>query len=466
VYNNLFEQLANNPSRNFKIDLLTKYSGDKTLKKIIFLALDPFTQFYIRKIPKYSPAKNEQADSLDSVLDSLYILSTRQATGNAGIEFLTNLLSVLTEDDAKVLERVIKKDLNCGVSTATVNTVWKNLIPEFPVMLCSAFEQKLVDNIKFPAIVQRKEDGMRFNAIVKRNSCEFRSRNGKQIELLGELEKEFITLANGEEVVFDGELLVVSDTGEILDRQAGNGLLSSMNKYSDKLSKMESTLCALTKELQKVQEGKIRKLKKEIEELKQKYKEETKKVNATIWDKIPYSDFVTGKCTIPYEKRFESLGDLTKFSKIHLVETRFVNSIEEASETFRDYLSNGFEGIILKDEKGIWENKRAKHQVKFKEVLECDLKIVDIQEGTGKYENMLGAIICETSDGLLRVSVGSGFNDEQRKMLINENLLDKIVTIKYNTKIQNKAGENSLFLPIFVEIRDDKDVADNFNGVK
>lgn len=429
MYNNLFEQLANNPSRNFKIDLLTKYSGDKTLKKIIFLALDPFTQFYIRKIPKYSPAKNEQADSLDSVLDSLYILSTRQATGNAGIEFLTNLLSVLTEDDAKVLERVIKKDLNCGVSTATVNTVWKNLIPEFPVMLCSAFEQKLVDNIKFPAIVQRKEDGMRFNAIVKRNSCEFRSRNGKQIELLGELEKEFITLANGEEVVFDGELLVVSDSGEILDRQSGNGILNKANKGTIKL-------------------------------------EEAKKVNATIWDKIPYEDFVTGKCPIPYEKRFASIEDLSSFPKIHPVETRFVNSIEEASETFRDYLSNGFEGIILKDEKGIWENKRAKHQIKFKEVLECDLKIVDIQEGTGKYENMLGAIICETSDGLLRVSVGSGFNDEQRKILINENLLDKIVTIKYNTKIQNKAGENSLFLPIFVEIRDDKDVADNFNGVK
>lgn len=431
MYNSIFETLSENPSRNFKIDFLSNLSNDNVLRKIVFLALDPFTQFYIRKIPKYTPAKPNQADSLDSVLDSLSMLSSRQVTGNAGIDYLTKLLSSLVEDDAKVIERIIKKDLACGVSVATVNSVWKNLIPEFPVMLCSVFEQKLVDKISFPAIVQRKEDGMRVNAIVRNNTCEFRSRNGKQIELLGELEQEFIALANGSDVVFDGELLVVKE-GKILDRQLGNGILNKANKGTIKL-------------------------------------EEAKMVNATIWDMIPYESFTQEICKTPYSSRFDDLSNRISNSvseKISLVETHFVDSYSEAKIIFERYLEDGFEGIILKDSNGIWENKRAKHQIKFKAELDCDLKIVGVQEGTGKYEGLLGAIICESSDGLLKVSVGSGFTDEQRKELSKENLLDKIVTIKYNNKISNKDGSNSLFLPIFIEIREDKDIADTFEKIK
>ena len=79
---------------------------------------------------------------------------------------------------------------------------------------------------------------------------------------------------------------------------------------------------------------------------------------------------------------------------------------------------------------------------------------------------MLGAIVCESADGVVKVSVGSGFNDLQRKNYWNENLLDKIVAIKYNSRIKTKSGEESLFLPVFVELRDDKDVADNSKDVK
>ena len=37
---------------------------------------------------------------------------------------------------------------------------------------------------------------------------------------------------------------------------------------------------------------------------------------------------------------------------------------------------------------------------------------------------------------------------------------------KYNMRSKNKAGEESLFLPIFVEVRDDKDVADTIGDIK
>jgi hypothetical protein len=64
------------------------------------------------------------------------------------------------------------------------------------------------------------------------------------------------------------------------------------------------------------------------------------------------------------------------------------------------------------------------------------------------------------------VNVGSGFTEEHRKTFWKENLVDRIVAIKYNMRIKNKQGEDSLFLPVFIELRDDKDIADSSKVIK
>jgi ATP-dependent DNA ligase len=151
--------------------------------------------------------------------------------------------------------------------------------------------------------------------------------------------------------------------------------------------------------------------------------------------------------------------------KISLVQSTVVENLEAAEVIFREYLASGQEGIILKDPTGIWEDKRAKHQIKFKGELDCDLKIVGIEEGSGKYKGMLGAIICESSDGVVKTRVGSGFNDEQRKTL-GEEIIGKVAAIKYNMRSVDKQGKQSLFLPIVLEIRDDKDEADSSENIK
>ena len=158
-------------------------------------------------------------------------------------------------------------------------------------------------------------------------------------------------------------------------------------------------------------------------------------------------------------------GKVFQKERIRLVESTTVENIEEANVIFEKYLEQGQEGIILKDTTGVWEDKRSKSQIKFKGEEECDLKIVGIEEGTGKYAGMLGAIICESADGILKVRVGSGFNDEQRKTLGKE-IIDKIVAVKYNMRSVDKQGKQSLFLPIFIEIREDKDVADTNEVIK
>jgi ATP-dependent DNA ligase len=426
--------LAANASRNFKKEQLQENVDNDLLRNVVRLALDPFTQFYIRKIPAYTPNKGNGID-LSFALDSLYDLSSRQVTGNAGIAHLKGMLEALNESDAKVIERIIQKDLKCGVQASTANDVWMGLIHEYPCMLCSPFEQKLVDKIPYPAYAQMKMDGMRFNAIVRDGKVEFRSRNGKEINLLGHLEKEFAALAGDTDCVFDGELLVMLDGDhQFADRQTGNGILNKANKGT--ISEAEAKL-----------------------------------VHASVWDMIPYMYFIDGYCPTPYSQRFSKLeklvtGQKAKDKRIWTVTSTIVQSFDEAQAIFEEYLSLGYEGIILKDGSGCWEDKRAKHQIKFKGELECDLKIVDIEEGNGKAAGSLGAIICESSDGVVKVRVGSGFSDAQRKAYWAENIVDKIVAVKYNSRIKNKLGENSLFLPVFIELRDDKDEADSSKDIK
>jgi len=424
--NDLLDDLAANPSRLYKTSKLEEHKGNSLLLHIVRLALDPFTQFYIRKIPKYEATGN---GCLMTAIDSLFALSSREKTGNAGIEHLTQILTSLSPKNAKVIEKIIAKDLKCGVSIATANDVWPGLILEYPCMLASQFEQKLVDKIKWPAMVQLKMDGMRFNAIVRDNKVEFKSRNGKTIDLLGNLEQEFIEMANGVDTVYDGELLVSYFDG-VMDRQTGNGILNKAVKGT--ISQTEANL-----------------------------------VRAVIWDVIPYMYFVDSYCPTSYKDRFAKFKWGIDFpEKIQLVQSTIVENIDEARAKFEEYYNAGQEGIILKDMNSPWEDKRAKHQIKFKGELECDLKVVGFEEGTGKYVGKLGALVCESNDGIIKVKVGSGFNDKDRETIKEQSVIGKVVAVKYNARIRSKHEDESLFLPIFVEIREDKDQADSSGAIK
>jgi ATP-dependent DNA ligase len=441
VIKQILDSVAGSNSRIHKETVLANYASDVTLRAVVKLALDPFVNFYIRKIPEYQTVTNDRV-SLKEALLRLELLSSRTLTGNAGIEHLRLILSKLSVDDAQVVERIIAKDLRCGVSDATANKIWPGLIPEYPCMLASAYDQKLVDRVVWPAIAQLKMDGMRFNAIVQNGKVEFRSRNGKAINIPDpNIEAPFRHMAEfyGLDMVFDGELVVVDEAGKILDRKTGNGILNKAVKGT--MSVAEAVM-----------------------------------VRATLWDAITLNAFQAGVEREAYKHRLGKLcnciSDL-KNTRAHvghyvdLVHSQQVQTQSEAEKVFQQFLSDGQEGIILKTQDGIWENKRSKGLIKFKGELECDLRVVDWEEGTGKNRGRLGALVLESGCGTIRVNVGTGFSDADRDNFTAANSIGRIVAIKYNARIADKNSDTqSLFLPVFVEFRDDKSVADTDKDIK
>ena len=109
----------------------------------------------------------------------------------------------------------------------------------------------------------------------------------------------------------------------------------------------------------------------------------------------------------------------------------------------------------------------SKEQIKVKAEKDCDLLCTGIEEGTGKYVGKIGSLICQSSDGKLVVGIGTGLTDKDREKDPSE-YIGKVIAIKYNEKIckQHKDGVTySLFLPVYLETRLDKTIADNFEEI-
>jgi DNA ligase-1 len=86
-----------------------------------------------------------------------------------------------------------------------------------------------------------------------------------------------------------------------------------------------------------------------------------------------------------------------------------------------------------------------------------DLNIVGFEEGTGRNQGRLGAIICEgVDDGRdIKVNVGSGLSDSDRDdyWLNKDNLMGQVVEVAADAVTQNQDGTYSLRFPRFVRFR-------------
>ena len=418
----ILHQLEAASGRLEKEAILKAHATDQTFKEVCRLTLDPLTNFYIKKLPEPDASNGvPEVISLASAMQDLKSkLCSRLLRGHDARDHVAFLLASVSEDDQEVLRRVLGRSLKCGVSESTVEKIWPDLKLSYPCMLVSPLDSKT--KLTVPMIAQTKMDGMRFNAIVENGQVSYRSRAGKELDLFGALDADVMTLTAETEYVLDGELLMAGPDGNPMDRKTGNGLLTKFQKGTG------------TPEL-------------------------AKQIRAVVWDIVPLFAFRLGRCSTGYRERHHMLYP-RQVGAIQVAPITIVNSMEEAQVLYQQKLTEGEEGLVLKDPKGPWEDKRVKHQIKMKAELEADLLVTGFLPGSGKYEGKIGSLLVETEDGEVKTAVGTGLSDEERSLPFS-NFSKRIVAVKYNAVITDKkTGLKSLFLPVFVEIREDKNVAD------
>jgi DNA ligase-1 len=437
----ILEELANEPKTNAKLEILKRNSTNELLKDICFCATNKLLPFNIKKIPDYTPNTGTPTMHLDEAIVHLHALADRTYTGHAGIDHLKNILESVSDRDAQVVIKVVNKDLRCGVQSATVNKVWKGLIPEFPYQRCSLPKHVKLDTWPWSKGVfsQLKADGMYINANFYDDlSIELLSRSGNPMPL-GQFSKIIDYMQRHMQcgTQTHGELVVKRD-GVVLPREIGNGILNSIADGGE-FAKDEEPLFL-------------------------------------VWDQIPLSTALPkGKGTVSYADRYYPLKNqiasqaLTDPQHVQLIESKLVFSWEEAFKHYLELIEQGLEGTIIKHPDAKWRDGTSKEQVKLKLEVDVDLEIVAFTEGNGKNAALFGSITCRTSDQLLEVNV-SGFSDELRTDIFNrkDELYGTIIAVRSNNIMPptTSNGLYSLFLPRFVEFRKDKTEADSLQQVK
>ena len=307
------------------------------------------------------------------------------------------------------------------MNVKSINKAIPGLIPTFGVQLAeSFFKQKegFLDGKEF--ILSTKLDGNRLVAIKNKDKVEFKTRQGKVMEGLIELEEEFKDIPNG--IVLDGELILKNDK----------------NLPSDEL--FRETMKVARK------------------------KGEKRNLEFHVFDCIELDGFNKGYDPTPCIERKQKVSNLIK-NKKWLIEVPALYIGKDANmitKLLDEAISNNQEGIMINIANSGYSCKRTKDILKVKAFLDGDMRCVDVIEGTGKNTNKLGAITVEFEyEGkLYRCDCGSGFSDFERKLYWDnpELILNKIVTIGYFEISKNKNGSIGLRFPTWKSIiRDDKD---------
>lgn len=324
----------------------------------------------------------------------------------------------------KVLAKVLTKRMNIGIGAKMINkAVGKELIPD-PSLMLAEDDHKVLD--KWASIVcEEKYDGVRVICAIEDRKPKFYTRAFNELDprFLTRIANQILELSHGiDGIFFDGEL---TD----LDRKSVSGKVTQMMKGSPKESIGDDLLF-------------------------------------NIFDVEPTKTIKDGKGVTLYTQRRELLEQFFKdksFENIKIAQKWEAKTKDELMPIYEQIVANGGEGVIMKDPTHFYECKRSKSWIKFKEVQDCDLVVTGWYPGEGKREGFIGGFICKDSSGEYQVKVGSGFTEQDLIELSKnpDDIIGRIVAIQYNVPIEDKNGNKSLFLPRFIEVRNDKTEPEN-----
>ena len=392
----------------------------------ITMALDPLVTFGVKKVPERSDVLTGQGLIWRDFKVLANQLINRELTGHAARDAIELVMSVATVEQWNgFYRRILIKDLRCGMSEKTVNKVAKDF-PQYavPVFTCSLahdsanHEKKMIGKKQ----IEIKLDGVRVITIIQGDKVEMFSRNGKQFHNFGHIIAELEAVIKDHPVpyplVLDGEVMSANfqDLMKQVHRKDGN----------------QSTDAVLH-----------------------------------LFDTIPLGCFQTGKWDKPQSFR----SQITKhWVEDHADLLEHVQALDwedvdldtpEGQERFvalnKAAVDGGYEGVMIKDIDAPYECKRTHAWLKAKPFIEVTLEVVDVEEGTGRNEGRLGAVVCSGNDDGkdIRVNVGSGFTDDNRSSFWSSRdaLVGQLVEVRADAVTQNQDGTYSLRFPRFKTFR-------------
>ena len=260
-------------------------------------------------------------------------------------------------------------------------------------------------NITYPAIVQRKFDGVRCLARIEDDgTVTLMSRKGKKFPHLGHIRREILNFNKNPNVVIDGEL------------------------YSDTLTFQELV-------------GLVRR-----ETLKEGNDKQMLEVSLRVYDCIDLEE------EQDFKDRYVTITDITNGAKyLSLVENVSVNEEKEIHAAQARFVEEGYEGAMVRNLTGAYAiGKRSANLQKVKTFLDGEYEIVGFAQGTG---DETGCVIwvCKTKDGQEFNIRPRGTREERQEYFKNgKDNIGKMLTVRY----QELTDDGIPRFPVGISIRD------------
>lgn len=426
---------------NDKQYLLKKNEQVTGLKTILKFIYDPYTRTGISKAKLVKALKMAEAHGPHIIGEHNTVTYTQMidylkshTTGNeSDLAMAARFINCTkaTQPEAEWLARaIVTQELKIGVTATTLNKVYgSDFIPKIGCMLGTLYGDVGPEKTKWPCIVTEKLDGIRRILVKENGVCRCYSRSGHEDTGLVEIIEDAKYLPNN--TVYDGELLAAGTFKDcIAQRQATNSIANS-----------KGTKTGLT---------------------------------YNVFDMVPLDEFRLGISADKALVRKVTLGATLMDESIQILEPEkwavliqafgihhelkairpvpilgFVKNMSDVEPIVNKIWARGGEGVMLNSSIGKYEIKRSKELLKVKHTEERTLEVVDILEGTGKFEGMMGALVVDYNGN--KLGVGSGFTDAQRQAIWDnpDKYLGRSIEIDTFGESTNALGEKSLNCPIF-----------------
>lgn len=405
---------------NAKQEFIKQHSNDDWFCKFLYYALNPMITYNLSEKTLSTPTIGtgyipSESEMFRDIFECCEYLAARRGIDADTLFRVQFFLDISCKSREKELYiKLLSKTLRLGITAKTVNKIIPGLIPEWEVQQAYPID-------KYPI-----EDGIEFWLTQKLNGVRATFYNGKLIARSGVPFKGLEHIINEIDhsviggYVLDGEL-ILKDKGSLTDNEAFRIATGILN--ADDVNK--TTICY------------------------------------TVFDIIPPEDFDSDKPEVIYSERRKLLDSFSKFVKDDGA-LRILPVLYQGNDQSK--IDELLEQMVAEDKEGLMLNmdvpyKRTRHKgiLKIKRFYTMDLKIVGCEEGTGRLDGMLGALVLDFKENI--VKVGSGFTDEQRQEYWQHRdcMTDMICEVKYKEISRDKnTGLESLQFPVFIRLRTDK----------
>jgi len=427
------EDLEGNDSRLHKEAVIEKAlvaarlgsAGAQCFLYNCYLAYNPYFVYGVKKVPETKDLTGKDNPWVEfwALTEAL---RTRSITGNRARDKIEELAGRFDSDEWNGLaRRVLIKDLRCGISEKTLNKVLGNSEWKIPVFTCqlATDSNDHQSKLKGRKRIECKLDGVRVLAVVTKSHVNLYSRNGKPFDNFPQVAEAIESFRNKMSLTTKGPFVL---DGEIVG-ESFQELMKQAQRKSDA---------------------------------------KTEGMTYYVFDIIPITDFERGFWNAQQYKRTQMLEEhravIDASDCVRVMPGLDVDlDTGEGHDIMRrfaeDAVAQGYEGIMIKDVGAPYECKRSSFWMKWKPTITVDLNIVGFEQGTGRNQDRLGALICEGVDNGrdIRVNVGSGLSDSNRDEYWNarNDLVGRVVEIQADAVTQNQDGTYSLRFPRFVRFR-------------